>query len=175
MVESNKFDKIYCKILNIFVWSNFWVIFCKNQAVWNSDSWFDIWFLLWPVWIPKNLFKFWWLDLNLWLIKICVPFQQKLIFGQKSNFNTNYIQNSAVSRAILKPVYQLGIPNLEPQTLKGAKTNSAKNRQTTVHDQNHWQEWCFELFRMQNCQQKFFFAHGPHWGRLTVLADSPAA
>ena len=99
-------------------------------------------------------------------------FQQKLIFDQKSNFNTNYIQNSAVSRPILKQVYQLGIPNLDPQTLKGAKTNSAKNRQTIVHDQNHWQEQCFELFRMQNCQQKIFFTPGPHWGR---LADYPAA
>ena len=35
---------------------------------------------------------------------------------------------SAISRAILKPVYRFGIPNSDPQTLKKVKINSSKNR-----------------------------------------------
>ena len=71
-------------------------IFCKNQAVWNSDffknpSFLHILFLLWSIWIPEFFFKFWWRILKLWLIKVLGHFQQKLIFGWRSNFDTNYI------------------------------------------------------------------------------------
>ena len=41
--------------------------------------------------------------------------------------------SSAVSRAILKPVYCFGIPNFDPQTLKSVKINLCKNKETTVH------------------------------------------
>ena len=40
---------------------------------------------------------------------------------------------SAVSRAILKLVYQFGMPNSDTQTLKSVKINSSKNRQMTIH------------------------------------------
>ena len=33
----------------------------------------------------------------------------------------------------MKPVYQFGIPNSDPQTLKSVKINSSKYRQITVH------------------------------------------
>ena len=39
---------------------------------------------------------------------------------------------SAISRAILKPVYRFGIPNSDPQTLKSVKMNSSKNRQVVT-------------------------------------------
>ena len=42
--------------------------------------------------IPEFSFKFLWLVPKLWLIKIWAYFQQNLIFGWKSNFDTNYIQ-----------------------------------------------------------------------------------
>ena len=63
---------------------------------------------------------------------------------------------SAVSRAILKPVYGFGIPNSNPQTLKSVKINSSKNRQLTfqtlVPQCVEPQEGCFELLRIQNRQ-----------------------
>ena len=48
---------------------------------------FYILFLLWSIWIPEIFFKFWWLVPKLWLTKIWGYFQQKLIFGWKSNFD----------------------------------------------------------------------------------------
>ena len=61
--------------------------------------------------------------------------------------------SSAVSRAILKSVYQSQIPNSDTQTLKSVKINSSKNRQWTFHTlvPQHLepQEGCFELLRMQ--------------------------
>ena len=41
---------------------------------------------------------------------------------------------SAISRAILKPVYQFGIPNSDPQTLKSVKINSSENSQMAVYE-----------------------------------------
>ena len=40
---------------------------------------------------------------------------------------------SAISRAILKPVYWFGIPNSRPPNSQKLKINSSKNRQMTVH------------------------------------------
>ena len=65
--------------------------------IWNSDgfknpSFLYILLLVWSIWIPEFFFKFWWLFPKLWLIKIWGYIQQKLIFGWKSNFDTNYIQ-----------------------------------------------------------------------------------
>ena len=118
MVESNKFDKIYSKIFNIFVWSNF----CKNQAVWNSDSWFDIWFLLWPIWNPKNLFKFWWLDPNLWLIKICVPFSAKIDFWPEEQ-----LQHKLYSeQCCIQSNSGAGIPVRDPK-LRSPNSQRCKN------------------------------------------------
>ena len=85
---------------------------------------------------------------------------------------------SAVSRAILKPVYGFGIPKSNPQTLKSVKINSSKNRQLTfqtlVPQCVEPQEGCFELLRIQN-RQKFFwgFAPGPHWGGLQHPLQTP--
>ena len=67
-----------------------------------------------------------------------------------------YIFSSAVSRAILKLVYRLGIPNSGAQTLKTVKINYSKDRQMTIHAlvpqcAEPW-ERCFELFGMQNSQ-----------------------
>ena len=45
--------------------------------------------------------------------------------------NNDYDNFSAVSRAILKPVYRFGIQNTGAQTLKSVKINSSKNRQMT--------------------------------------------
>ena len=73
---------------------------------------------------------------NKWIICKCV--------FESSRYNTftcskptpdkdvKYV-HSAVSCAILKPVYRFGIPNSDPQTLKSVKINSSKNRQMTVH------------------------------------------
>ena len=66
-------------------------IFCKNQAVWNSDffkdpSFLHIFFLLWSIWIPETVFKFWWLVLKLWLIKVLGYFQQKNYFWLEEQF-----------------------------------------------------------------------------------------
>ena len=55
-----------------------------------------------------------------------------------------------ISRAILKPVHQFGIPNSDPKTPKSIKINSSKNRQTTVHA---LVPQCFELFKMQYSQK----------------------
>ena len=55
-----------------------------------------------------------------------------------------------ISRAILKPVHQFGIPNSDPKTPKSIKINSSKNRQTTVHA---LVPQCFELLKMQYSQK----------------------
>ena len=49
------------------------------------------------------------------------------------NVLQSLLVSSALSRAILKPVYRFGIPESDPQTLKSVKINSSKNRQMTVH------------------------------------------
>ena len=63
------------------------------------------------------------------------------------------IKISAVSRAILKPVYQFGIPNSDPPNYQ---INLSKNRKLTLHTLVPQcvepQEGCFELLRMQNSQ-----------------------
>ena len=54
---------------------------------------------------------------------------------------------SALSGAILKPVYGFRILSSYPQTLKSVKINSCKNKQMTIYALlDHY----FELFRMQN-------------------------
>ena len=67
-----------------------------------------------------------------------------------------FIVSSAISRAILKSVYQSGIPNSDTQTVKSVKNNSSKNRQLTFHtlvpQHVEPQEGCFELLRIQNRQ-----------------------
>ena len=78
---------------------------------------------------------------------------------------------SAKSRAILKPVYQSGIPNTNPQMLESVAFWCKLSSTFLVAEPR---ERCFELFRMQN-SQKFpgFFTPGPHWGGLTVLPQTP--
>ena len=57
----------------------------------------------------------------------------KKIASQKMKLKcTTQVCGSVVSRAILKLVYQFGIPNTGPQTLKIVKINSSKNRQMTT-------------------------------------------
>ena len=64
-----------------------------------------------------------------------------------------FIVSSAISRAILKSVYQSGIPNSDTQTVKNS---SSKYRQSTFHilvpQRVEPQEGCFEPLRMQNRQ-----------------------
>ena len=43
------------------------------------------------------------------------------------------LDTSAISRAILKPVYWFGIPNSRPPNSQKLKINLSKNRQMTVH------------------------------------------
>ena len=84
---------------------------------------------------------------------------------------------SAVSRAILKPVYRFGIPNSNPQTLVSVKINSSKNRQMTVYEHNvplvplsvlSYSEYkIVQIFRG--------FAPGPLGKGLQRLPDSSAA
>ena len=57
---------------------------------------------------------------------------------------------SAVSRAILKPVYQFGIPNSNPHTLKSADFWCKFSSTFLVAEPR---ERCFELFRTQNSQK----------------------
>ena len=67
---------------------------------------------------------------------------------------------SAVSWAILKMVYQFGIPNSDPQTLKSVKTSSSKNRQMTVHALPTICSFCFELLKLvSTIFIKFLFFH----------------
>ena len=73
--------------------------FCKDQAAWNSDffknpSFLHILFLLLSIKFLKFFFKLWWLILKLWLVKIWGCFQEKLIFGWKSNFDKLYSEAS---------------------------------------------------------------------------------
>ena len=51
--------------------------------------------------------------------------------------------------AIFQLVYQFGIPNSDPQTLKSLKIDSSKNRKVTAHA---LVPQCFELLRRQNIQ-----------------------
>ena len=79
------------------------------------------------------------------------------ISNNNKEFKSTLKGHSAVSRAILKPVYRFGIPNSDPQTLKNVKINSSKNRQMTCREQ------CFEQFRMQNSHNFFWgFTPGPN-------------
>ena len=56
---------------------------------------------------------------------------------------------SAVSRAILKPVYRFGIPNSDPQTLKSFDFWCKVSSSFVVAEPR---EQCLDLFRMQNSQ-----------------------
>ena len=57
---------------------------------------------------------------------------------------------SAVSRVILKLVYQFGIPNSNPQTLKSVDLWCKLSSTFLVAEPR---EQCFESFRMQNSQK----------------------
>ena len=73
--------------------------------------------------------------------------------------------SSAVSRAILKPVYQFGIPSSDPQTLKSA--DFWCNVSHCSLSQNHESD----VLSYSECKiAKIFrvFAPGPHWGSLTA-------
>ena len=72
--------------------------------------------------------------------------------------------SSAVSRAILKPVYQFGMPNTDP------KLPGFWCKLSSLFVVTEPQEQCFELFRMENSQKIFQgFVPGHHWGGLTAL------
>ena len=67
-----------------------------------------------------------------------------------------YYRNSAVSRAILKPIYRFGIPNSQPQTLKNVDLWCKLSSTFVVAEPR---ERCLELFIMQNdspAAQRFF-------------------
>ena len=87
------------------------------------------------------------------------------ISNNNKEFKSTLKGHSAVSRAILKPVYRFGIPNSDPQTLKNARINSCKNRQMTCREQ------CFEQFRMQNSHSFFLRLHP--WTELESLQHPP--
>ena len=57
---------------------------------------------------------------------------------------------SAISRAILKLIYQFGIPNSNPQTLKSVDFCCKLSSTFFVAEPR---EQCFELFRIQNSQK----------------------
>ena len=77
-------------------------------------------------------------------------------------------QNSVVSRAILKPIYQFGIPNSNPQMLKSPDFWCKLSSMFLVAEPR---EQCFELFRTQNSQKFPGFrpwtslgrAYSTHW------------
>ena len=61
-----------------------------------------------------------------------------------------FFTTSAVTRAILKPVYRFRIPNANPQTLKSVDFWCKLSSMFLVAE---LREQCFELFRTQNIQQ----------------------
>ena len=81
---------------------------------------------------------------------------------------------STVSRAILKLVYQFGISNSDPPTLKSVKINSSKNKQMTVqsHKSNVLSYSEYKITKIF-----WSFAPGTYWGGLTAppVPDYPAA
>ena len=81
---------------------------------------------------------------------------------------------STVSRAILKLVYQFGIPNSDPPTLKSVKISSSKNKQMTVqsHKSNVLSYSEYKITKIF-----WSFAPGTYWGGLTAppVPDYPAA
>ena len=80
---------------------------------------------------------------------------------------------SAKSRAILKPVYQSGIPNSNPQMLESVDFWCKLSSTFLVAEPR---ERCFELFRMQNSQKFPGFCPWTPLGRAYSAApDSPAA
>ena len=80
---------------------------------------------------------------------------------------------SAVSRAILKPVYRFRIPNSNPQTLKSVDFWCKLSSTFLVAEPR---ERCFELFRTQNSQKFPGFRPWTPLGRAYSAApDSPAA
>ena len=81
--------------------------------------------------------------------------------------------DSAVSRAILKLVYQFGIPNSNPQMLKSVDFWCKLLSMFLVAEPR---EWCSELFRTQN-SQKFpgFYPWTPMGRAYSTGPDSVAA
>ena len=77
---------------------------------------------------------------------------------------------SAVSRAILKPVYRFGIPNSNPQTLKSADFWRKLSSAFLVAEPR---ERCFVLFRMQNSQKFPGFHPWTPLGRAYSAAPPP--
>ena len=51
---------------------------------------------------------------------------------------------SAISRAILKPVYRFGIPNSDPESFKIVKINSSKKRQMTCRRASRAMFWAIQ-------------------------------
>ena len=83
------------------------------------------------------------------------------------------MRGSAVSRAILKPVYWFGIPNSNPQMLKSV---DFWWKLWSMYLVTEPREWCFELFRTQNSQKFPRFCPWTPLGRAYSTApDSPVA
>ena len=81
--------------------------------------------------------------------------------------------SSAISRAILKSVYQIGIPNSNPQTLKSVNFWCKLSSTFFIAEPR---QRCFELFRMQNSQKFPGLCPWTPLGRVYSAApDSPAA
>ena len=93
-------NKFFSIVFPVCCYSSLRAIFVRIRQIChivNSDgfkypSFLHILFLLWSIWIPEKFLKLWWLIPKLRLNKFCKYFQQKLNFGQKSNFDSNYIQ-----------------------------------------------------------------------------------
>ena len=85
---------------------------------------------------------------------------------------TYWFQYSAVSRAILKPVYQFGIPNSNPQMLKSVDLWCKLLPTFLVAEPRVW--WS-ELFRMQNSQKFSVFCPWTPLGRAYSIAPDSAA
>ena len=121
------------------------------------------------LWLNVNKINLLMYCFNCWL---CTPiFILCYVCNQESKWKTQSRRNSAVSRAILKPVYRFGIPNSDPQTLKSVDFQCKLSSPFVVAEPR---ERCFVLSKMQNSQN---FPGLCPWTilrkRLTAPPDSP--
>ena len=77
---------------------------------------------------------------------------------------------SAVSRAILKPVYRFGIPNSNSQMLKSVVSGVSFRQRSLSQSQ---QSDVLSYSERKNSQNVQGFAPGPHRGGLTAPPQTP--
>ena len=101
-----------------------------------------------------------------WLISILPEIIRKPRFSD--DFWGN--RSSAVSRAILKPVYRFGIPNSNTQTLKSVDFWCKLSSTFPVAEPR---ERCLSYSERKIAKNFQGFATGPHWGGLTAPPQTP--